>query len=100
MTESLFLLSAIASAVCTILIACFTKINLELSKKSIALSKATLELNENIQKSSQQFQEDMKKFHIDLVAASLLAATNPPGKPLKTAQLNEYRTLIGRSWEV
>lgn len=94
MTDILIALSAFSTAIATIAIAILTKTNTDLSKKTLALTEATHELNKTIEMSANQFQEDMKKLQIELAAAQLYGATNPPGKSLSTERLEEHRRII------
>ena len=94
MLDIFLVLSAFMSAIAAIVIAYFTKKNIELTKSTVALNESTLALNESIQESSQSHQNDMKKLQVDLVAASLYAATNPPGKSLQTGKLKEFRKIV------
>ena len=94
MSDILLGISAFVSAIAAIIIAYFTKKNIELTKSTVALTESTLALNKSTQESSQTYQNDMKKLQIDLVAASLYAATNPPEKSLQTNKLKEYRRIV------
>ena len=85
---------AISATCATIVIAIFTGTNTFLSKKTLALTEATHELNKTIKMSADQFQEDMKRLQVELAAAQLYGATNPPGKSLSTERLNELRKFI------
>lgn len=94
MTDILIALSAFSTAIATIVIAILTKANTTLSEKTLELTVATHELNKTIKNSADQFQEDMKKLQVELAAAQLYGATNPPGKSLSTERLEEYRRII------
>ena len=97
MTNIIIAFSACATAFATIAIALLTKTNTFLSKKILALTEAIHELNKTMKAGADQFQEDMKKLQIDLAAAQLYGATNPPGKSLSTERLDEFRNIITKN---
>ncbi|HHT9114827.1 MAG TPA: hypothetical protein ACFYD0_16110 [Candidatus Wunengus sp. YC65] len=97
MTDTIITLSVLSTALATIAIAVLTKTNTSLSKKTLALTEATHELNKTIKASADQFQQDIKALQVALTAAQLYAATNPPGKPLSTQKLEEYKRIVANS---
>ncbi len=94
MTDIIITISVFFTALATITIAIFTKVNTTLSKNTLKLTEATHELNKAIKASADQHQEDMKKLQVALAAAQLYAATNPPGKSLSTQRLEEFKGLV------
>ncbi|MGO8989067.1 MAG: hypothetical protein ACLQGU_19765 [bacterium] len=94
MTNVFIVISAIVSAIATGVIAYYAWANDKLTKNTLSLTEATLKLNESIKTSTDQHQEDMKKLQIDLVAASLWAATQISGQRLYRESLKEFRKIV------
>jgi septal ring factor EnvC (AmiA/AmiB activator) len=97
MINIIMVISAFITAMATLAIAFLTKTNLSLTKSTLALAQATHELNKTIKASSDQHQQNMEKLQIDLAAAQLYAATNPPGKSMNTQTLDDFRRLVTKS---
>ena len=87
MSNCLMILATLITAIATVAIACFTK-------HTLKLTNATHELSKAIKESSDRYQEDAKRLQIELATVTLYAAVNPPGKPLQSDKLKEFRKII------
>ena len=87
MSNYLMVATTIVTTAAPVVIACYTGYTGKLTKAMHELSKA-------IKESSDRYQEDAKRLQIELASVTLYVAVNPPGKPLQSDKLKEFRKII------